>query len=96
MSEVLKKGQFIDSCTVIYPNKLLSPYQCGFRKKHSADVISRGVDQGMLMGAVFVDLHKAFDSVEHNILMALMISNLSGLQILFRYAPHYGIIMHTS
>jgi sarcosine oxidase/L-pipecolate oxidase len=48
--------------------KVLSPYQCGFRKDYSTefatisftDSIRRSMDQGMMTGAVFIDLKKAF------------------------------------
>ncbi|CAB3991133.1 Hypothetical predicted protein [Paramuricea clavata] len=53
-------------------NHLLNPYQCGFRKYHSTetavisltDSIRRNIDQKMLTGAIFVDLRKAFDTVD--------------------------------
>ena len=58
-------------------NKLLSPYQCGFRKRYStelatislSDSILRSMDQGMLTGSVFIDLKKAFDTVDHDLLI---------------------------
>ena len=58
-------------------HNILSPYQCGFRKCHStefaalsfADTIRRGIVQGQLTGAVFIDLRKAFDSVDHGLLL---------------------------
>ena len=44
-----------------------SPFQCGFRSNHStefaavafSDFVRRGMDQGLLTGAVFIDLRKA-------------------------------------
>jgi hypothetical protein len=54
-------------------NKLLSQRQFGFRKglstQHAVTVFSddlrQGMDKGMMTGAVFVDLRKAFDTVDH-------------------------------
>ena len=34
-----------------------------------SDYIRRGLDLGLLTGVVFIDLHKAFDSVDHEILI---------------------------
>ena len=60
-------------------HKLLSPFQCGFRSNHStefaavafSDYVRRGMDQGLLStGAVFIDLRKAFDSVDHDLLIS--------------------------
>ena len=58
-------------------NNILGPYQCGFRKCHStefaalsfSDNIRRNIDQGQLTGAVFIDLRKAFDTVDHVVLL---------------------------
>ena len=58
-------------------HKLLSVFQCGFRKNHSTtsaaisftDSIRRASDQGLLTGAVFIDHRKAFDTADHGILV---------------------------
>ena len=57
-------------------NKVLSPYQSGFRKKHSTettlafiiDHILSNMNKKMLTGSIFVDL-KAFDLVDHECLL---------------------------
>ena len=59
----------------------LSPYQCGFRKNHSTetaaiaftDSVRRNMDQGLLTGAVFIDLHKAFDTIDQSVLLNKLI-----------------------
>ena len=64
-------------------NKILSPYQCTFRKCHStefaalsfSDNIRRYMDQGQLTGAVFIGLREAFDTVDHAVLLGKL-SNL--------------------
>ena len=58
-------------------HNILSPFQCGFRKAHSTetaaisltDTIRRNIDQGLLTGAVFIDLSKAFNTVDHALLL---------------------------
>ena len=62
--------------SIINEHKLLSPFQCGFRSNHStefvaaafSDFIRRDMDQGLLTSAVFIDLRKAVDSVDHDLL----------------------------
>ena len=43
-----------------------------------ADTIGRNIDQGRLTGAVFMDLRKAFDTVNHEVLL----NKLRGLGVL--------------
>ena len=58
-------------------NKILYCYQYGFRKLHSTtlalieftDAIRRFLDQGQHVISVFIDLRKAFDTVDHDILL---------------------------
>ena len=58
-------------------NKILYKYQSGFRKNHSTDFclqyinnkISKGFDSGLLTGIILIDLQKAFDTIDHNILI---------------------------
>ncbi len=73
VSKVLERVVHIQLVKYIRDHKILSPYQCGFGKGHStefvalsfADTIRRNIDLGQLTGAVFVDLRKAFDTVDH-------------------------------
>ena len=56
---------------------LLSDFQSGFLKKHSTetalvyltDYILERMDRQMITGAVFIDLKKAFDLVDHKCLL---------------------------
>ena len=55
-------------------NNLLSDAQFGYRKKRSTDVAAtlfvenkrKNIDIGKLVGAIFIDLTKAFDTVSHS------------------------------
>ena len=59
-------------------NNPLHPMQFGFRKYHSTETAIRYfhenikglLDQGGYMGAVFLDLKRAFDSLNHNVLIS--------------------------
>ena len=58
-------------------NKILHPSQSGFRYGHSTDTavicvsdfIFEELAKGRYVGAVLVDLKKAFDTVDHQILL---------------------------
>ena len=78
--------------------RVLSPYQCGFRKCHSTEwtlcaswIQSEGTnDQGQLTGAVFINLRKAFDTVNHKVLL----SNLRGLGVMHREDEWFRNYLH--
>ena len=56
---------------------ILYNYQSGFRGNHSTnlylsfltDKVSRGFDEGLLTGMILIDLQKAFDTIDHEILL---------------------------
>ena len=58
-------------------NKVLHDYQSGFRKKHSTetclsflnDKILKGFDDGLVTGMILIDFQKAFDTINHDILL---------------------------
>ena len=68
--------------------QLLSDSQSGFRKAHSTttclvdflDAIYNNIEQGRLSGVAFLDLKKAFDTVDHK----LMLSKLSDFNISYK------------
>ena len=63
--------------TFLKENNLLAPEQFGFRPNLSTEValahltenILDNMDNGLITGAVFLDLSKAFDTVDHQILL---------------------------
>ena len=77
VSKLLERTIHSQMVHYLQEHKLLSPYKCGFRKGYStefaplsfADTVRRNIDLRQLTGAVFVDLRKAFDTVDHTILL---------------------------
>ena len=68
--------------TYLQQHNLLSIYQSGFRSLHStstclADVTNtllQNIDKGQLTGFVFLDLKKAFDTLNHRVLLIKLTS----------------------
>ena len=58
-------------------NEIQYRYQSGFCKNHSTDTclsyltdkILTGFDSGLLTGMILIDLQKAFDTINHDILL---------------------------
>ena len=69
-------------------NELLTPNQFGFRPKlstvtalaHFTDNILQSLDKGGFTGAVFLDLSKAFDTVDH----VLLVQNSKPLELVLK------------
>ena len=88
-------------------NNLLSPFQSGFRPNHSTasallnltnDVFS-AADKGELTGAIFIDLSKAFDFVDHYLLLdklhAIGLSNQAVLWVsAYLHNRKHCVVLH--
>ena len=61
-----------------YMNKYLSPFLCGFRKGYSTELCltvmlerwKKAMDKSKIAGAILTDLSKAFDCINHELLIA--------------------------
>ena len=77
LSKILEKAVHSQLYQYLVTNNLLTRKQFGFRKGLStvsaltsfADEVLLNMEQGKLCGAVFLDLTKAFDTVDHRILL---------------------------
>ena len=77
VSKVLEHVVHVQVYKYIESNSILSDAQFGFRKGHSTtscvlnllDVIYKSIDNNKFIGVVFLDLKKAFDTVDHGLLL---------------------------
>ena len=77
LSKVFEKVVLDQTEEFLSLNKILYGYQSGFRKNHSADTclsflndkILKGFDNGLVTGMILIDLQKAFDTIDHDILL---------------------------
>ena len=74
LSKVFERVVYQQLYSYLEEYELLSQRQFGFRNKSStqhavnlfSNCIRQGMDRGLLTGAVFVDLRKAYDTVDHS------------------------------
>ena len=85
-SKVIEKTVAKQLTNYLETNQLLHPMQFGFRPKYSTETacchliehIKKHLDNGFKVGAIFLDLRKAFDTVNHKTLIEkLKLFNLS-------------------
>ena len=94
LTKILERVAYEQIADYLENNKMLTSCQCGFRKRYNTELavalltdnIRRAMDHGKLTGAIFVDLQKAFDAVDHSIILknfpiiASMVQNCLGLK----------------
>ena len=78
LSKVLEKIMYNRVISLLNENDVLFKYQFGFRKSHSTylaltvlmDKLIKSLENGNYVVGVFLDFSKAFDTVDHKILLA--------------------------
>ena len=77
IARVFERLVYEQMYTYFTENNLIQPRQSGFRSLHSTvtallDMTNQwclNIDKGMVSGVIFLDLKKAFDTVDHAILL---------------------------
>ena len=77
ISKVIEKVIHDQTSTFLNSSNLLNNYQPDFCKNHCTDYclsflndkILKGFDQGLKTGMILIDLQKAFDPIDHGILL---------------------------
>ena len=77
ISKVIEKVIHDQTSTFLNSKNLLYTHQSDFRKTHSTDFclsylngkILKGFDKGLMTGMILIDLQKAFDTIDHDVLL---------------------------
>ena len=77
ISKLIEKAIYIQTQEYLDENGLIYKFQSGFRKNFSTDSclvqltdhIIKDMDKGQHTGMILIDLQKAFDALEHDVLL---------------------------
>ena len=80
-SKLLEKCVQKQLSSYLHHNDLLFPYQSGFRQTHSTQTLLlhclddwyKALDRKQFIGVVFLDISKALDTVDHNLLLTKLL-----------------------
>ena len=81
LSKIIERVVHDQTNNFLGNNNILYKFQSGFRGKHSTneclsylnDKILKGFDEGLLTGMILIDLQKAFDTIDHEILFEKLV-----------------------
>ena len=96
VSKLFEKIIYSQYCDYLQDNRLLNTYQSGFRSMHSTLTAllettnnwSINIDNGLLNGVPFIDPKKAFDNIDHEIIL-LKLANYGVDQNALRFFVSY-------
>ena len=85
-AKIFEKITYVRLEKLLTKNEVISPYQFGFRKGHSTSLtaldfknnLQQNYDSGYTSCCIFLDLSKAFDTVNYRILLQKL--NLCGIR----------------
>ena len=85
ISKIIERAIHDQTMNFLSDNNVLYQYQSDFRKFHSTDTclsylhdkIIKGFDSGLLTGIILIDIQKAFDTIDHNILIRVLLMRQS-------------------
>ena len=80
VSKIIEKIIHNQVESFLHSHNIIYKYQSGFRKNHStgtclsflSNKIKQGFEEGKLTGMILIDLQKAFDTIDHEILLLKM------------------------
>jgi len=81
-SKILERAVHCMVYSYLQEHSLLSPLQSGFRPlpstctclTHLTNTLLENIDKGLLTGLIFLDLSKAFDTLDHSIMLDTLTS----------------------
>ena len=82
VSKIIERVVHDQTNKFLADNNIMYKFQSGFRGNHSTndclsylnDKILKGFDEGLLTGMILIDLQKAFDTIDHEVLFNKLVS----------------------
>ena len=99
MSTVLERNVHEQTLEFLNKHNILYKFQSGSRKKYSTDFclsyligkISKGFDSGPLTQMILIDLQKAFDTIDRNMLLLKIPALVISREVLIGISHTYSV-----